>query len=85
MSVARHSHSEPVSEDPVVVYDLMREAATRLKSVYVAQMRDGDREDALARISALKAEVRAVGTRDVAAQWEAQRSFVERYESAIAD
>jgi len=72
-----------VAEDPVVIYDTMREAANRLVSVYAERVTFGGMDDpAIQEIRAIRAQTLAVDTRDIAAQKKAAADFDARYASA---
>jgi hypothetical protein len=70
------------AEDPVVVYDTMREAATRLMAEYNARVTVGGLMDpAMREMRAISAQVGAVDTHDIVAQKRAATEFNARYES----
>ena len=72
----------PPAQDPVVVYDLMREAANRLIGVYAQRGTVGGLNDpAVQAIIAVLDEVEAVDPRDVGAQRAATEVFRARYAS----
>jgi hypothetical protein len=57
------------TDDPVVIYDVMRECATRLSARYVKQITIGGPNDpAIVKMRALHEEIRAIDTRDQAEQ-----------------
>lgn len=67
-------------EDPVVVYDVLREAANRLSALYVRQVTVGGAQDpAILRVRAVRDQVRAVDVDDLCAQVELIREFDRRY------
>jgi hypothetical protein len=70
--------------DPVAVYDIMRESATRLVSAYYTRANehpvDGDTMKAM---RAVRAEALAVPTDDIAAQLAATESFNDRREQVL--
>lgn len=73
----------PVPDDPVVVYDTMRDAATTLGAVYAQRIGVGGLDDpAVVAMRALDAEVAAVDPGDVTAQKamtvELRRWYAER-------
>ncbi|TFD04125.1 hypothetical protein [Cryobacterium sp. TMT1-66-1] len=68
------------SANPVVVYDAMREAATRLMGVYRRQLTIGGVEDpAMIQMRAVLAAVEAVDPHDAEAQRAATDEFRARY------
>ncbi|MET4705169.1 hypothetical protein ABIB54_002666 [Frigoribacterium sp. UYMn621] len=68
------------SQDPVVVYDVMREAANRLVGVYAQRATVGGTDDpAIQSISAIYDEVEAIDPNDLAAQEAATGDFRARY------
>lgn len=68
------------AEDPVATYDIMREAATRLMSLYAQRITvGGDDDPAMVEIRAVRAEARAVDTHDALAQRAAAAEFNARY------
>nr|WP_152665904.1 hypothetical protein [Mycobacterium sp. UM_NZ2] len=70
----------PVPDDPVAVYDTMREAANRLTAVFAEQVTIGGIADpAIVAIRALRAEVAAVAWNDLAAQKAMTAELVRRY------
>lgn len=73
-----------LSDDPVVVYDMMREAANRLCAFYARQVTAGGLGDpAIGEIRAVWAEVNAVDTRDLEAQRAATAEFRRRYKTRV--
>lgn len=67
-------------QDPVAVYDIMREAATRLMSLYAQRITvGGDDDPAAVEIRNIRAQARAVDTHDMDAQLAATAEFNERY------
>lgn len=63
------------STDLVVTYDIMREAATRLRGLYAQEIGEGGPTDpAIVKMREIRAEVEAVDPRDI----EAQRSMTEK-------
>lgn len=74
----------PQLEDPVVIYDIMREAANRLISLYVGQIDEGGIEDpAVQMIRSIRQEVHDVPTEDLAQQVTLTESFVKRREQLL--
>jgi hypothetical protein len=70
------------TEDPVVVYDTMRESATRLMAEYNARITVGGIEDpAMQEMRSILAQAEAVDAHDIAAQKKATAKFNARYES----
>ena len=62
--------------DPVVAYDVMREASTRLMGLYAGQITTGGPADpAIAEMRKIRAEARAIDTHDAAAQAAATADF----------
>lgn len=73
------SKPEP-AEDPVAVYDAMREAATRLMSLHAQCITVGGPDDpSMIQMRKVRAEARGVGTHDIAAQKAATAEFTARY------
>lgn len=79
---------EPTStmvDDPVVVYDVMWEAANRLGAVYAQQVTSGGVNDpAIAKMRALDAEVEAVDPDDLDAQKAKTVDLRRRYEQLFS-
>ena len=76
---------QPPPEDPVVVYDNMREAATRLAAVYARRITAGGPDDPdLAEMRAIKAAVEAVDPHDPAAQKTMTADLVRRRAELIS-
>ena len=74
-----------IVQDPVVVYDIMREAANRVCSIYAERVTTGTVEDpAVEQIRAIWAEADSVDTHDQQAQRLATDKFNERYETLLA-
>jgi hypothetical protein len=66
-------------EDPVVVYDTMREAATRLMAEYRRRLTAGGPEDpAMQEMRSILAQVEAVDPHDIQAQKTATAEFTAR-------
>ena len=62
--------------DPVVAYDVMREASARLMGLYAGQITTGGPADpAIAEMRKIRAEARAIDTHDAAAQAAATADF----------
>lgn len=73
------SDTHPV-EDPVVVYDTMREAATRLIAGWRGRLTVGGLEDpAMQEMRLILAQAEAVDAHDIAAQKAAAADFNARY------
>jgi hypothetical protein len=71
-------------QDPVVVYDVMREAANRLISLYIRQINAGGIEDpAVQMIRSIRQEVHNVSIEDIAQQVALTESFVHRREELL--
>jgi hypothetical protein len=76
----------PVAEDPVAVYDVMRDTANRVVAVYASRVTVGGVADpAVQAISDFWAEVDAVDARDLAAQKIATTMFRKRFEALVAE
>jgi hypothetical protein len=74
----------PQIQDPVVIYDIMREAANRLISLYVKQIGEGGVEDpAVQMIRSIRQEAENVPTEDIAQQVALTESFVNRREELL--
>jgi len=57
------------SDDPVVVYDVMREAANQLIATHLRAVKDGGLSDpAIQAVRAVRAELRTIGSADIPAQ-----------------
>ena len=68
------------AKDPVVVYDVMREAANRLVGLYAQRATVGGLDDpAVEAIANIFDEVRAVDSHDIEAQEIATADFRSRY------
>ena len=68
------------AENPVVVYDVTREAANRVVDFYASQATIGGADNpAVIAISDIYAEVKAIDARDREAQHAATESFRARY------
>lgn len=66
--------------DPVVAYDVMREASARLMGLYAGQITTGGPADpAIAEMRKVRAEARAIDTHDAAAQAAATADFRAKY------
>lgn len=66
--------------DPVVAYDVMREASARLMGLYAGQITTGGPADpAIAEMRKIRAEARAIDTHDAAAQAAATADFRAKY------
>ena len=75
-----------VPDDPVAVYDVLREAANRLGGLYVQRVGAGGLDDpAIVALRALDAEVAAVDPADIAAQKELTAELRRRYADLIAE
>ena len=73
-----------IPDDPVVIYDIMREAANRLCAFFAGQATVGGIEDpAIAEIWAIREEVNAVDTRDLDAQRQTTEDFRRRYKMLV--
>lgn len=73
-----------IDEDPVVVYDIMRESANRLAALYIRQVTVGGTEDpAILEVRAINDKVLAVDVNDLQAQLDLTAEFNKRYESFI--
>ena len=73
-----------IDEDPVVVYDNMRESANRLAALYIRQVTVGGTEDpAILEVRAINDKVLAVDVNDLQAQLDLTAEFNKRYESFI--
>ena len=71
-----------MTNEAVVAYDIMWEAANRLQGLYVQEVRDGGISDlAISKMRALVAEVEAVDIDDL----DAQRAETERLGRAYAE
>ena len=78
------SKSVQVAEDPVVAYDIMREAANRLCGVYASRATSGGIEDpSVQAIRSVRAEVRGIDTEDARSQQLATANFNERYATLL--
>jgi hypothetical protein len=76
----------PVPDDPVAVYDIMRDAATDLGSLYAGRVGVGGLDDpAVAALRALDAEVMAVAPDDLAAQKAMTVELRRRYAALAAE
>jgi hypothetical protein len=74
----------PQIQDPVVIYDIMWEAANRLTSLYVRQIGEGGIEDpAIQMIRSIRQEAEDVPTEDIAQQIVLTESFVNRREELL--
>lgn len=69
-------HERVPAEDPVAVYDTMREAATRLIALHAERITVGD--PAMVEMRKIRAEARAVNTHDIPAQKAAATDFNAR-------
>ena len=75
---------EGIDEDPVVVYDIMREAANRLAALCVRQVTVGGAEDpAIIAVRAINDQVLAVDVNDLQAQLDLTAEFDKRYRGFI--
>ena len=75
---------EGIDEDPVVVYDIMREAANRLAAPCVRQVTVGGAEDpAIIAVRAINDQVLAVDVNDLQAQLDLTAEFDKRYRGFI--
>ena len=73
-----------IDEDPVVVYDIMRESATRLAALCVRQVTVGGAEDpAILEVRAINDQVLAVDATDLQAQLDLTTEFDKRYRGFI--
>jgi len=80
-----HAVDAFLDDDPIVVYDTMREAANRLVARYVARgKRTGDTAPEIVAIRAIRAQVRAVGTRNLAGIEALRVEFEHRCEALDA-
>ncbi|MGW8431617.1 hypothetical protein ACWGJ9_11040 [Curtobacterium citreum] len=69
----------PSLGDPVVVYDIMREAGNRLIAAILENVTHGGMDDpAIREVRAVRAELRAVPLDDLAAQTAKTEELVER-------
>lgn len=76
----------PVADDPVVVYDIMRETANQLGGLYARRVTVGGLDDpAIAALRELDAEVAAVDPEDVAAQRAMTAELWARYDALAAE
>ena len=72
--------NQPRAQDPVVVYDVLRESANRLASIYAERVTVGGLEDpAVLAIIAILDEADAVDSRNTDAQLEATDAFRQMY------
>lgn len=70
------------AQDPVAVYDIMRETANRWMAIYAARVTVGGLEDpAVQAIIGILDKVDAVDSRDLGAQLRATKNFRHRYEA----
>lgn len=70
--------------DPIATYDIMCEAANRLRAVYAEQVREGGLGDpAIIAIRALTEEVDAIPTSDLAAQRAKTEELARRYDDIV--
>ena len=71
-------------EDPVAVYDVMREAATRLGAVYAQRVTVGGADDpAIIEIRNIDAEVNAIDPHDIEAQRDMTEVLYSRYVALV--
>ena len=86
MSVVAHSQSESVVDDPVVVYDVMREAANRVVALLSERVTVGGAGDPMIqKMHEVDDVVAAVPTHDVSAQRAATVRFRRQYEQLLAE
>ena len=70
------TESTRIDEDPVVVYDIMRESANRLAALYIRQVTVGGTEDpAILEVIAINDKVLAVDVNDLQAQLDLTAEF----------
>jgi len=75
----------PSADDPVAVYDVMRDIANRVVAVYASRVTVGGVGDPAGQaISDLVDEVDAIDAHDLAAQKAATATFRKRYEALVA-
>jgi hypothetical protein len=74
----------PQIQDPVIIYDIMWEAANRLTSLYVEQIGEGGIEDpAVQMIRSIRQEAHDVPVDDLVQQIALTESFVNRREELL--
>lgn len=74
----------PQIQDPVVIYDVMHEAANRLISLYIRQIDAGGIGDpAVQMIRSIRQEVHDVPVEDLAQQVALTESFARRREELL--
>ena len=75
---------EGIDEDPVVVYDIMRESANRLAALCVRQVTVGGTGDpAILAVRAINAQVLAVDVNNLQAQLDLTAEFDKRYRGFV--